>query len=261
MDCADSTLLLDAAIDGELDVANLVRLERHQAICPACQAEHARCVALRTAIRTRTTRHAAPDALAARIARSLAELRTQGGVAAPRPAGQVVALRAAWRRQLGSSAALVASALAASLVTVWIMGTSPTEPVLDQIVASHVRSLMANHLTDVISSDRHTVKPWFATKLPLAPPVKDLPGFELIGGRLDYIAGHPTAAIVYRRDKHLINLFVWSTADAQPSESPVRLREGYAVCEWTEGGLTYWAVSDIDPQALEVFRNAVDRAF
>jgi anti-sigma factor RsiW len=265
MDCADSALLLDAAIDGELDIASLVRLERHQAICPACQAEHARRVALRTAIRTRTTRHAASDALAARIARSLAERRTEDSVAVPQPVGQVVALRAAWRRRLGSGAGLVASALAASLVTVWIMTgdvvpRAPGEPVLDQIVASHVRSLMANHLTDVVSSDRHTVKPWFAAKLPLAPPVKDLPGFELIGGRLDYIAGHPTAAIVYRRDKHLINLFVWSIADAQPSESPVRLREGYAVCEWAEGGLAYWAVSDMDPQGLEAFRAAVDRA-
>src|SRR5260370_18320339 len=96
--------------------------------------------------------------------------------------------------------------------------------------------------------------------MPPARRGKTLPGSGLIGGRLDYTAGHPAAAIVYRRDKHLINLFVWSTADAQPSESPVRLREGYAVCEWTEGGLAYWAVSDIDPQALEVFRNAVDRA-
>jgi anti-sigma factor RsiW len=177
-------------------------------------------------------------------------------------AGQAVAMRAAWRG--GTRSAVVPGSSPrhwrASLVTVWIMGTSPTEPVLDQIVASHVRSLMAAPLTDVVSSDRRKVKPWFAAKLPLAPPVKDLPGFELIGGRLDHIAGHPAAAIVYRRDKHLINLFVWSTAGAQPSESPIRLREGYTVCEWTEGGLAYWAVSDIDPQGLEVFRNAVDRA-
>jgi anti-sigma factor RsiW len=146
------------------------------------------------------------------------------------------------------------AAVAAGLALVMINPSAHEAAIESEVIAGHVRSLQASHLVDVATSDRHTVKPWFNGKVDFAPPVVDLAaqGFPLAGGRLDYLDHRPVAALVYRRAKHVINLYVW------PSRPGERLsgadgREGYRVDYWTAGGLEFWAVSDVAPQDLDAF--------
>jgi len=125
-----------------------------------------------------------------------------------------------------------------------------------QLIASHVRSLMANHLTDVASSDQHTVKPWLDAKLDFAPPVVDLSseGFPLVGGRLDYLDNRPVAALVYQRRKHFINLFVWPGETGAARPTMAMSHEGYQLLHWADPDFNYWAVSDVNANDLQTFK-------
>ncbi|HEY8794673.1 MAG TPA: hypothetical protein VIM15_06955 [Gemmatimonadaceae bacterium] len=129
------------------------------------------------------------------------------------------------------------------------------------LVDTHVRSLMANHLTDVLSSDHHTVKPWFAGKVPFAPHVPELQaqGFPLMGGRAEYLAGHTTAALVYGRGAHTINLFIWPVS-ATDGGAPTASYNGYSLVHWVDRGLNYWAVSDAAASELDAFERAYQAA-
>jgi anti-sigma factor RsiW len=135
--------------------------------------------------------------------------------------------------------------------------TPATTATTNQLVDAHVRSLLPNHLLDVVSTDRHTVKPWFAGKTDIAPPVVDLTdkGFPLLGGRLDYVDGHSAAVLVYGRRLHTINVFVWRTGTSEPPDGSFEVR-GHSLLHWTKGGLSYWAVSDAAEPELEAFRDA-----
>jgi len=130
-----------------------------------------------------------------------------------------------------------------------------------QLIASHVRSLMADHLTDVASSDQHTVKPWLDTKLDFAAPVVDLSGdgFPLIGGRLDYLDNHSAAALVYQRRKHFINLFIWPTTPLDGKEQKIVERDGYHLVHWADSDFTYWAVSDVSVDDLQNFQRSFEQ--
>jgi anti-sigma factor RsiW len=132
---------------------------------------------------------------------------------------------------------------------------SADDMLAEEVIAGHVRSLMADHLTDVPSSDQHTVKPWFEGKLDFSPRVADLTqkGFTLVGGRLDYIGNKPVAALVYQRRKHFINLYVWLSAPGPALTGKSWTRQGYNLVRWTASDMTYWAVSDISPTELEEF--------
>jgi anti-sigma factor RsiW len=245
MDCSQARLLLHAAIDNELDPANALGVDTHMATCPDCTRERARMLELRGVIRENASRFKAPDELRASLSRSL-------GVA-PEPQQTVIPFRTRSRRwwRPAASGFAAGAALAASLALV-IDRTTVTDPTVDNVVAAHIRALQPGHLTDVEVSDRHQVKPWFDGKIDFAPPVKDLSdqGFDLVGGRLDYLNGRDAAAIVYRRRLHLIDVLVTKAGRATP---PDATSSGYNVVHWTEGGEDYWAVSDLNQAELADF--------
>ncbi len=271
--CSDKELLLHGLLDGELDAVNALACEEHVAVCPGCQEELQRLRRLRTRLQAPDARFTAPQHLRARVLAALAaESRTGGGVASSTaaraaPTAHVVpttASKVGLRRRwwAGAPLPLAASVLVASMLvavgSVLFALRARPDSVQDQIIASHVRSLLVDHLIDIETSDRHVVKPWFNGKTDFAPAVFELAdqGFPLVGGRLDYIGGKVVAAVVYHRRQHVINLFMWPATGAPPQG--VGQRDGFSVIHWTRAGLQLWAVSDLDPAQLREFRAAFD---
>jgi anti-sigma factor RsiW len=251
--CGDKDLLLHGLLDGELDAANALICEAHLAECAACAAEFARLQALRSKLRTPGVSFEAPPALRARIAGVLDAPASppRGSRRDVRPDGRPGRKRLlAWA--WGGSVAALAAALAFVLFV-----HLPRLGAADELVAGHVRSLLATHLVDVATSDRHVVKPWFAGKVDFSPPVLELAdlGFPLVGGRLDYVQGRVVAAVVYRRRQHIINVFVWPVGAGQAVPAAGR-RDGYNLLGWSRGGLQFCAVSDVDPADLLQLRAA-----
>jgi anti-sigma factor RsiW len=157
---------------------------------------------------------------------------------------------------LGLAAAIIFAAIIFSNLAPQLRRPGTDQLLATQLIASHVRSLMANHLTDVASSDQHTVKPWLDAKLDFAPPVVDLAseGFPLIGGRLDYLDNRTVAALVYQRRKHFINLFVWPAESNATRATKAMSRHGYQLLNWVESDFDYWAVSDVNVNDLQTFK-------
>jgi anti-sigma factor RsiW len=173
--------------------------------------------------------------------------------------------RAASRRSMLKGFAMgtvLSAAMAASLV-IAVIGTDQDQRVLGDVLSAHVRSLQGDHLTDVQTSDQHTVKPWFNGKVDVAPPVVDLAaqGFRLIGGRLDYIDGRAVASIVYRRRTHVINLFVAQGAGSEYRGSKLDTMQGFNIRRWTAQGLEFFAVSDINAEELQEFVDKFEAGF
>jgi anti-sigma factor RsiW len=162
---------------------------------------------------------------------------------------------------LALAAAIVVAAIVGSSLLPRLRAPNADQFLATQLIASHVRSLMANHLMDVASSDQHTVKPWLDAKLDFAAPVVDLSGegFPLIGGRLDYLDNHSAAALVYQRRKHFINLFVWPTTPGDSKGQTMVEREGYHLLHWNDGDFTYWAVSDVNVGDLQNFKQLFEQ--
>lgn len=266
--CATMEPLLHALADGELDAANALRCEAHLRCCRHCAAAYDQALVVRSAIRQKAVRHRAPEHLQARILAALdaAAPVPAAGAAVPRPARAMLDAVAAPLRRWWSSARLPALALATGLAALALVVAprqwdEPAAPDLRrEVVEGHLRSLLvAGRLMDVGSSDRHTVKPWFAGRLDFSPPVPDLAdaGFPLAGGRLDYFDGRAVAALVYRRREHVINVFVWpdaaAGADTAPRPAGTAGSTGHAVIHWREGGLGFWAVSDLNEAELTDF--------
>jgi len=238
-------LLLNAYIDGELDPAHALEFERRLGESPALAAERARIEALRGAMRERLPRETASSELRRRVT----------ALARPRPS--VARWGSGWGSNWGSMAASIAVAFVAGSVATFVaVGPGAREPVPELLVASHMRGLMASQPIDVVSSDRHTVKPWFNGKLPQSPRVVDLAsqGFPLVGGRIDVIGLTPAPTLVYRARQHVISLTALPAA--QRAGGTIRPVDGYNVVEWTDGELAYWAVSDLAAPELENFAKA-----
>jgi len=261
----DKLPLIQGLADGELDAANALAIETHLKSCGDCRAELARIQAIRERLRSVELTDHAPVALRTKID---AIIDAEAGLTTRTKPPETLHLRewrppavwpagraARWLDRRWTSGAL-AGMVAASLMLAIAMPQLAYTGTEDQLVQSHVRSLLAGHLVDVATSNRHVVKPWFNGKVDFAPPVPELAdeGFPLSGGRLDYVEDHEVAAIVYRRRLHVINLFVRPARTASLPAAFATRREGYSLVRWASGGLEYWAVSDLDTRELQLFQ-------
>ena len=266
MNCNEARNLMDGYLDGELDPITSQKVEQHLRDCPKCEQAYEVETAMAHAISQAAPYYKAPPDLRERIQVSLREAigaPISRGAAAedPLPVRRPEAVRRGvffdmpWN-WLALAAAIVLAAIVASSFLPKLRQPGADQFLATQLIASHVRSLMADHLTDVASSDQHTVKPWLDVKLDFAAPVVDLSGdgFPLIGGRLDYLDNHSVAALVYQRRKHFINLFIWPTTPADSKEQKMVEREGYHLVHWADGDFTYWAVSDVNSADLQSFK-------
>ena len=255
MTCDEAEILLHALIDGELDAGHARDVETHVAACPACAEKLKAFRAMRETMAQAPLKEAAPAHLRNRIEAALAV--PAATISAPRQSW-LASARASWhwKNFFGGFAVgtALSAAVAASLV-IAVVRNDQNQQIASDVVSAHLRSLQAGHLTDVETSDQHTVKPWFNGKLDVAPPVIDLTaqGFTLIGGRLDYINGQPVASIVYRRRKHVINLFVGEPLGVAIRGVKDEIVQGFNIRHWNESGLDLWAVSDIDAGELDEF--------
>jgi anti-sigma factor RsiW len=245
MNCQEAQGLIHGFVDSELGLVLNLEMERHMRECPGCSGTYERLRAMHTAVSDNSLYFQPPAGLENRLR---ARLRK-----ASRPEERVWTISPSWRG-IGIAAALVLCIAGTWQIAITRQRSTTGETIEQEVVASHVRSLMATHLTDVPSSDRHTVKPWFNGKLDFSPVVADFAdrGFVLDGGRLDYLDNRAVAALVYRRRQHVINLFTWPTSQA---DSAIRTfdRQGYHAFNWTKHHLTYWAASDLNPDELRKF--------
>ena len=247
MRCEEVRERLSVFQDDELDPVLSREIQQHLDGCPGCADALGQMKELGERVRAEAPYYRASDSLRARVSQAAWREATRGG-AEGRPA------RAMPRGWLGAAAAVLVF-----LGGAWFFTSFQRQERLDamerEVVSSHIRSLMASHLTDVASTDQHTVKPWFAGKLDFSPPVTDFSasGYPLIGGRLDYLRGRTVAALVYQRRQHRINVFIWPDEGSRDSEASPRTQQGYHVIRGAHGGMAYWIVSDLNTEELSAF--------
>jgi len=240
VDCHETEALLPAYIDGELGREESGAVRDHIAACVACRERLVDLESIGRMVRA-APYYAAPDRLRARIAMPLA-----------RSAWTPSLLR--WAAVLILGASLAGSGLLVRRSINAARSAEAGDAIAEDIVGTHVRASMGDHLFDVQSTDQHTVKPWFTGKLDFSPPVQDFStiGFPLVGGRLDYVAGHAAAGLVYQRQKHVIDVLIWP--DSAPVTTPTAQSiRGFHLRHWTQSGMSFWAVSDLNDAELDQF--------
>jgi anti-sigma factor RsiW len=248
MNCSQIQKLLHARHDGELDAAHEMQVDEHLTDCPHCSGLTRNLATLRGALQNDALRFSAPAGLRQSIRTAIAQsAQTEDNAIAP--------TKRSWNWTWSAAAVLLTAAILA-----FQFRPSPADDrMLAELTESHVRSLMVDHLTDVTSTDQHTVKPWFTGKLDFAPPVKDLKsvGFPLLGGRLDYFGDRTVAALVYSRQKHTINLFIWPASSPVIRSPHATQRSGYHIVRWSDGRMELVAISDLNEAELLQFATAL----
>jgi anti-sigma factor RsiW len=259
---------INAFVDGELDLATQLALEERMKTDAMLREQVETLRQLRTAIREGADHYTAPAALRERVAGLLAPAAAASAAPAPVPGraapAQPSAVAQTLQRWLGWRPLVASFALVAMLAVVLDLGllrASQDDRLLDDVVASHVRSTLGQHLVDIASSEHHTVKPWLSSKLDFSPPVNDLqlPGSVFLGGRVDYLDGHPVAALVYKQGEHVVNAFVWPgpAKDSKPDFSAAR---GFQTAHWSQGGMNHWVISDVNRPEFNAVVAAIQAA-
>ena len=244
MNCQQAKPLIDPYADGELEASAILELEQHLQSCPACTLALRNLQSLKKTLKQDALYFAAPAELRQRIKSEL-----------PSPARTVPRWPSwNWNRLTTAMSGAFAVCLAL-LLTVTLFRPSSEQSLAHEVVSGHIRSLMGSHALDVVSTDQHTVKPWFNGKLDFSPPVKDLAPqeFPLIGGRLDYIGGRNVAALIFQRHKHVINLFIWPTKEKASKPASITPIQGYNLIHWSDAQMMFWAVSDLNESELMQF--------
>lgn len=244
MDCAQVRTVIEYYADGEVDALTGAAIERHLERCAGCQGALERLRALSLLIKEAAPYHTVPDRLARQVRASVQE---QGA-----PSRQAAGTWWGWLRP--------ATLVAATAAVTWIVAPQlkrppATELLAEAVISSHSRATLTGHGADVASSERHTVKPWLSSKLDFSPPVANLEaeGFPLVGARLDYVDRRPVAVLVYRRRQHVIDLFVWPDDEPSAPTSLALSKRGYQVLHWTDRGMRFWAISDLNAAELKTF--------
>src|SRR2546423_1489300 len=243
MTCQETGQLIHALVDGELDFSKSLEMETHLQECDTCAQAQDEIRALSLSMKDASLRFTPAAGFERRLSSAIR-----------REAKEKTVTQSWWHWSM-AAASLAVIVVAAWAVMVIINRPASDALVAQEVVSSHVRSLMAQHLTDVTSSDQHTVKPWFDGKLDFSPPVKDLKeqGFELKGERLDYIDNRPVAALVYQRRQHFINIFVWPAKSSSKSTTQASVSQGYNLIRWTSSGMEWWSISDLNLAELQQF--------
>ncbi len=243
MNCDELQLLVHAYVDNELDPARCLDLEQHLYTCEACRLSIQDWQKLRAQLTASKLYFRASDTLRQRIRSGLKQVAHAANG------------RRLWRRPAIAAAAMFLLAIGVMWAVVpYYRYAGESDVLIHEVVADHVRSLMVDHLTDVQSSDQHTVKPWFDGKLDFSPAVRDFTeqGFPLVGGRLDYLANRPVAALAYHRRQHYINVFLWPAGNAAAEPQKNTSRDGYNVIHWSQQGMNYWVISNLNSEELMV---------
>ena len=250
MNCDETRNLMHGYVDKEIDLVRAMEIDKHLKGCAGCKALYSQETAMRSAIRERASYYTAPKYLEARIRAAL-----------PKRSKKAFVFGQPNLNWLNFAASMAVAVFITWGVAVQFNTASEDERLADEIISGHVRSLMANHLADVDSSDKHTVKPWFNGKLDFSPEVHDLTtqDFPLVGGRLDYINDRPVAALVYKHRKHYINLFIWPEDSRAKSLLRTKTKQGYNLIHWKNSGMVFWAVSDLQENELMQFVNLLQQ--
>jgi anti-sigma factor (TIGR02949 family) len=243
MRCETTLRLLNAYVDAELDRAEAAALEAHLTECAACREQQRRVSALKDAVKSKAEYYRAPASLRAAVVSQIGQRAPQRVERRGRP------------QWLGYALAAGLAAAFASGITLQLAVPSAYELAAADVVSSHARSLMSRQIVDVVSSDQHTVKPWFNGRLDFTPPVKDTgaEGFALVGGRVDYVNERAVAGLVYKRRQHYIDVYVWPSERGSVPALRTTARRGFTVLSWSDRDFTYFTVSDLDPVELREF--------
>jgi anti-sigma factor RsiW len=263
MTCKEALTFVDSYVDHELDLVRQLEVEQHLKECASCSRAYAERRSLQAAIKSAPLYYEAPTGLEQDVRRALrraAGVTSRTDSTAP---SKVFFPRLGWNWSGWLAGAMSAAAFAVVLVGVGprLLRPSLDDQLSQEVTSSHVRSLLTNHLIDVVSTNQHVVKPWFNGRLDFSPSVRDFSdhGFPLAGGRLDYLAGRTVAVLVYHRAAHPINVFIWPSQPGEELKEKMLNRQGYHLIRWSHGGMTYWVVSDVNEMELKDFTELVQK--